>query len=320
MNNRWRWSRALLILIIAIIVFWQRTAAGELNVYHARALAVMGHDNLAGREILEEIACGRGAGIHYLQAEGNIAPVAGMEKIIGVSLSKDRGLLGVFSTGEGKQPVLLAWINTLPLQEVKVIQLDSERSAILIRELLDERFGAYFLSSFYALYNWQDGGLQEIWRKVAANEQQWNKKWLQRGEGWRGVSEQVRTDFSIQDGRLAIRAVCSQTFWSAPAADGPRTTIQSRTLTHTYRWEPSWGTMVMAEGRVNKAASLKERQGNKYVDKLKLEAGEKVAILEDEGLLAWVNPQEPAYLRVKTKNGQTGYILKNCLDFLPERN
>jgi hypothetical protein len=77
--------------------------------------------------------------------------------------------------------------------------------------------------------------------------------------------------------------------------------------------------MVMATGALKKTTSLKERHGNKYVDSLKLAAGEQVAVLEDESLQAWVNPQEAAYWRVKTTSGQVGYILKDCLEItLPE--
>jgi hypothetical protein len=320
MDNRWRWLRALLILTVAVIVCWHRCAAMELNVYEARALAVMGHTNLVDREILEKIASGREAGFHYLQAEGDVAPAVGTEKVIGVSLSKDRGLVGIFDCGEPQQPLLLAWCNTLPLQEIKIVELEKGRNAILIRELLDERFGAYFLSSFYSLYKWQDGSLQEIWRKVIANEQQWNRKWLLRGEGWQGVSEQAEADFGLQDGRLVVRTICKQTYWSAPAAAAPRTTLQSRTLTQTYRWEPDWQAMVMARGCLSKATSLMERRGNKYVDSMKLSAGEQVAVLEDEGLQSWINSQEAAYWRVKTKSGQVGYILKECLDIIAMEN
>ena len=312
----WLWIRALVILAIATFVFWQRTATGQPGPYEARELAVMGQEARGGQEILEDLAQGRGAGVYNLQAEGDVTPAAGVEKIIGVTLSKDKGLLGVFCQEDG-QMVLLTTLNTLPLQELKVVQLETGRNAILIRELLDERFGAYFLSSFYALYTWEDGKLQEIWRKVAGNEERWNKKWLAGGEGWQGVSEQVTTDFTRSEGKLAIKAISNQIFWSAPAADGPRTKIQSRTITHTYRWEPAWGSMVMAQGRVNATTSLKERQGNKYTDRFKLAAGEQVAVLEDEDLLAWLQPQEPAYWRIKTKNGQVGYILKTYLDLLP---
>ncbi|KYH33514.1 hypothetical protein [Neomoorella mulderi] len=315
MDNRWRWLRALIILAVAAFIFWQRAASGQVNVYEARALAVMGQNSKEGREILKELAEGRKPGVYHLQAEGDIAPAAGTEKIIGVTVSKDRGLLGIFST-PGSQPVMLDCIDTLPLQEVKVVQLEAGRNAILIRELLDERFGAYFLSSFYTLYTWQGEGLQEIWRKVAGNEERWHKKWLDQGEGWQGVSEQVTTDFTREEGRLAIKTISSQTLWSAPAATGPRTKIQSRTVTHTYRWEPAWGAMVMAVGRVNKATSLKERQGNKYADRLNLAAGEEVAVLEDEDLLSWLKPGEPSYWRVKTKSGRVGYVLKGHLDLL----
>ncbi|MDK2816354.1 MAG: hypothetical protein PWR22_983 [Moorella sp. (in: firmicutes)] len=318
MGNRWRWLRSLIIIAVAAVVFWQRATTGEVNVYEARALAVMGQDSKEGREILQELAEGRKIGVYHLQAEGDIAPAEGTEKIIGVTISKDRGLLGIFST-PGSQPVMLACLNTLPLQEVKVVQLEAGRNAILIRELLDERFGGYFLSSFYALYSWQGEGLQEIWRKVAGNEERWHNKWLDQGEGWQGVSEQVMIDFTRVEGRLVIKTISSQTIWSAPEATGPRTKIQSRTVTHTYRWEPAWGAMVMAVGRVNKTTSLKERQGNKYVDRLKLAAGEEVAVLEDEDLLSWLKPGEPSYWRVKTGTGggQVGYVLKSHLDLLP---
>ncbi|WP_258358752.1 hypothetical protein [Moorella sulfitireducens (nom. illeg.)] len=318
MDNRRRWLRALIILALAAVVFWQRVADGEVNVYEARALAVMGRNTGEGREILQELAEGRKIGIYHLQAEGDIAPAAGTEKIIGVTVSKDRGLLGVFSNPEGRQ-VMLACLDTLPLQEVKVVQLETGRNAVLIRELLDERFGSYFLSSFYVLYSWQGEGLQEIWRKVAGNEERWNKKWLDQGEGWQGVSEQVTTNFTREEGRLIIKTISSQTLWSAPEATGPRTNIQSRTVTHTYRWEPAWGAMVMAVGRVNKVTPLKERVGNKYVDLLNLPAGEEVAVLEDEDLLSWLKAGEPSYWRVKTRGGQVGYILKPHLDVLPGR-
>jgi hypothetical protein len=318
MSNRWRWLRAMLILAAAALVFWQRTAAGQMNAYEARALAVMGATSQGGREILQELAEGRRVGVYHLQAEGDIAPAAGVEKIIGVSLTKDRGMLGIFNPGKG-QPAMLYCLETLPLQELKVVQLETGRNAVLIRELLDERFGAYFLSSFYALYTWQGDGLQEIWRKVAGNEEQWNRQWLDEGQGWQGVSEQVTADFTRKDGRLAITTISNQTLWSAPAAGGPRTRVQARTVTHTYRWEPAWGAMVMAVGRINSATALKVRQGNKYSDQLQLAAGAEVAVLEDEDLLAWLRAGEPSYWRVKARNGQAGYVLKSFVDLSPGR-
>ncbi|MEW8957879.1 MAG: hypothetical protein AB2448_02015 [Moorella sp. (in: firmicutes)] len=313
MDNRRRWFRALIILALAATIFWQRTDAGKINAYEARALAVMGEGSREGRELLQEIAEGRKTGVYHLQAEGDIVPNAGTEKVIGLTVSKDRGLLGVFGT-EGNRQVMLACLDTLPLQEVKVVQLEAGQNAVLIRELLDERFGGYFLSSFYALYNWQGNGLQEIWRKIAGNEERWQKKWLEQGEGWQGVSEQVTTDFSRENGRLVIKTVSSQTLWSAPEANGPRTNLQSRTVAHTYRWEPAWGAMVMAVGKVNQTTPFKERRGNKYIDVFNLPSGEEVAVLEDEDLLAWLKAGEPSYWRVKTRTGRVGYVLKSHVD------
>lgn len=315
MKTLWLWARTVIIIVLAVFVYCQRTAGGYFSTYEARALTVMGQVNTEGKEILQELACGRGAGIYHLVAEGDIVPGGGPEKVIGVSISKDRGVLGVFDTS-GEHPVLMAYLNTLPLQEVKIIQLENGRNAVLIRELLDERVGAYFFTSFYALYNWHRDDLQEIWRKVISNEQQWNRRWFEQGDGWKGVSEQVETGFSRENGRLAIKSICSQTLWSAPSVDGLRTTIRSRTLTHTYRWEPEWNAMVMAEGRLNKEAGIKVRQGNKYVESFKLKAGEKVAITEDENLLSWIDSKEPSYWRVKTKSGETGFVTKNCIDIV----
>ncbi|MDK2821317.1 MAG: hypothetical protein PWP31_1282 [Clostridia bacterium] len=321
MGNKRYWLRAIIILILAGFVFYNRTSGSHPSTYEARAMAVMSQevqkqDVKKGEEILKDLACGRGAGIYHFQAEGDLTPNAGIEKIIGVTISKDRGLVGIFSNNQD-QPVMLTYINTLPIQEVKVIRLENGHNAVLVRELLDERFGAYFLSSFYVLYTWEGHGLKEVWRKVVGNEERWNKKWFNQGKGWQGVTEKVATDFSHKDGKLLIKTISNQTLWASEDVNSSRKNVRSRTVTHTYCWNPAWGAMVMAEGRVSKNTSLKIRQGNKYIDKQKLKAGEKVAILEEEDLLSWLKPGEPAYWRVKTKNGQVGYILKSEIDYLP---
>ncbi|HHP50824.1 MAG TPA: SH3 domain-containing protein [Moorella mulderi] len=92
--------------------------------------------------------------------------------------------------------------------------------------------------------------------------------------------------------------------------------MRTRTLRRLYRWDPSWKAMILYTARLNQAASLKEFQGNKYVEVLPLAAGQEVAVLEEEDLASFINPSLPPYCRIKTRQGQVGYVLKSHLDFL----
>lgn len=284
------------------------------TAYEAWALAVMALKEVEVEDLLHQLLKGEKGGIYHFRAEGDVAPEPGQEVIIGASLSKDQGILGIFSLAGG-QPRLLAWLSTLPLQELKVIQLESGRQGILIRELLDERFGAYFCTSFYTIYLHQDGAYQEIWRKVLSNEERWQKKWLGQGEGWQGVKDKVEVDFAWEKGRLVIKTREKRIFWEGPDPGAPPLTSRERSLARVYRWEPRWKAIILGEGEAQEETALHIRQGTQYIPREKLAVGEKLAILEEEEV--WGLDKTPAgdYYRVKTAAGQVGFVLKKAVKF-----
>ncbi|MGI9952592.1 hypothetical protein V3F56_09555 [Moorellaceae bacterium AZ2] len=284
------------------------------TAYEARALAVMAAGEVAPEELLQQLLQGPKEGIHYFRAEGDVAPEPGQEVIIGVSLSKDQGALGIFSLAGG-QPRLLARLTTLPVQELKVIELEPGRQGILLRELLDERFGAYFYTAFYTLYLYQDGACQEIWRKVLSNEERWQKKWLGLGEGWQGLKDTVEVEFAREQGKLVIKTREKRVFWEGPESGSPPAETRERSWARVYRWEPRWTAIILGEGMLEEEAFLQARQGNRYVPLEKLAAGERLAVLDEEEVWSAEGGAATQFYRVKTAAGKVGFVFKEAVKF-----
>ncbi|MBE3581626.1 MAG: hypothetical protein IMW96_08360 [Thermoanaerobacteraceae bacterium] len=284
------------------------------TAYEARALAVMACEGAATEELLEQILRGeREEGGHF-RVEGDVAPEPGREIIVGASLSKDRGAVGIFSMA-GEQPRLLASLATLPLQEIKVVEIEPGLCGILLRELLDERFGAYFYTVFYTLYTYEEGACREIWRKVVSNEESWQKKWLGGGEGWQGVKDTAEVEFAREDGRLVIKTRETRVLWEGPEPGGSPTGTRERSWARVYRWEPRWKAMILGEGVVEEDTFLQARQGNRYVPLEKLAAGERLAILDEEEGWDAMGGAAAEFYRVKTAAGSVGFVGKEAVSF-----
>ncbi|SMB90358.1 hypothetical protein SAMN00808754_0283 [Thermanaeromonas toyohensis ToBE] len=302
---------------LAFIFFWLVLfpLPSARTPYEARALAVWSASGEEIVQMLKKIIEGEAGGIEVFKTQGDLAPLPGQEVVIGVNLSKDRGVLGLFSSAS-YSPQLLAYLAILPMEEIKILKLEPGREGVLVREVLDERFGAYFYTSFYALYLYQEGAWQEVWRKVIKNDERWPKKWVGRGEGWEGIKDKVDVEFSWEGGRLMARTQESRVFWEGPRPDAPATYTRERALARVYRWEPSWGALVLAQGKIKRLTALKGQEGNRYIERGQLKPGEKVAILDEEEAWGWVpHVGEASQLyRVKTAAGHVGYVSKEDVE------
>lgn len=311
---------------LAFIFFWLVLIPlpSVWTPYEARALAVWSASEEEIVQILKKIMEGEAGGIKVFKTQSDLAPLPGQEVVVGAKLSKDRGVLGLFSLSS-RSPQLLTYLAILPMEELKILKLEPGREGVLTREVLEERFGAYFYTSFYALYVYQEGVWQEVWRKVIKNDERWQKKWVDRGEGWEGIKDKVEVEFSWEGGRLLAKTQETRVFWEGLHPDAPATFTRERTLARVYRWDPRWGALVLAEGEIRRLADLKEQQGNRYVGKGQLRPGEKVAILDEEEAWGWafhVGEASQLY-RVKTAAGHVGYVSKEDVevykDFLGPR-
>ncbi|MCG0277157.1 MAG: SH3 domain-containing protein [Thermanaeromonas sp.] len=279
--------------------------------YEARGLAVATTSGEEIAQILKEIVQGETSGIKFFKTEGDLAPLPGKEVVIGANLSKDRGVLGLFSLASSP-PQLLTYRAILPVEEVKVLKLEPGREGVLVREVLEERFGAYFLTRFYSLYVYQEGAWQEAWRKVIDNDEKWQKKWVGRGEGWEGIKDKVEVEFNWEGGRLVARTQEIRVFWEGPHPEHPPTSTKERALARLYKWEPKWGALILGEGEVGRPCDLKEQKGGRYVKMGQLKPGERVAILDEEEAWGWTAYMGEAtqLYRIKTLSGSTGYVTK----------
>lgn len=292
--------------------------------YEARALAVLSASGEEIAQILKKIMQGEAEGVKVFKTEGDLAPLPGKEIVVGASLSKDLGVLGLFSLASSS-PQLLTYLAILPVEELKILKLEPGREGVLAREVLEERFGAYFHTRFYSLYIYQEGAWQETWRKVIDNDERWQKKWVGRGEGWEGVRDKVEVEFDWEGGRLVARTRESRVFWEGPHPEHPATSTRERTLARIYRWEPRWEALILAEGEISRPTDLKEQRGGKYVKIDRLEPGQKVAILEEEEAWGWTSymGETTQLYRIKALTGRTGYVAKEDVkiyrDFLRPR-
>lgn len=306
----------LAAIIFYAALFRNNPLKGVPTPYEAQSMAVMVFPEVEAEDLLYRLLLkGEKAEFNHFRTEGDVAPEPGQEVIIGVTLSKDRGTLGIFSVA-GDQPRLLEQLSTLPLQGLQVIELEPGRQGILVRELLDESFGAYFCTSFYTLYLYQDGGYQEVWRKVVSNEERWPKKWLGQGEGWQGIKDEVEIDFVRDKGRLVIKTREKRIVWEGPEPGAAPLTGRERFLARVYCWEPRWCAIILAEGEVQEETVLYLRQGARYIPQEKLAVGEKLAVLEEEEVWGGDSTPAGAYYRVKTTRGQVGFVGKKALKFL----
>jgi len=78
------------------------------------------------KAFLKELAGGGRQDIYHLYLEGQFAPGGDEDRIVGVTLSKDRAVLGIFKKqGATLQP--LGFVVTLPLEELRLVSLEGKR-------------------------------------------------------------------------------------------------------------------------------------------------------------------------------------------------
>lgn len=314
-KRRWMGFGALVCLASALLgsLFFIRSPRSlRPTAYEAGALAVMVSEGVVPGELLEQVLREESGEGRRFRVEGDVAPEPGPEIIVGANLSKDRGVLGIFSPAT-EPPKLLASLTTLPLQEIKIIEIEPGLRGILLRELLDERFGAYFYTVFYTLYLYEGGACREVWRKAVSNEEYWQKRWLGGGDGWQGLKDAVEVEFDRKDGKLVIKTRETRVLWEGPEPGGPFTGIRERSWARAYRWDPRWKAVILGEGTVEEDTFLQARQGNRYVPMERLVAGARLAVLDEEEVWDPQGRSAAGFYRVKTAAGLVGLVAKKAV-------
>jgi len=176
-------------LFLAFCTYWYRVQGNVVSCW-GKMEQPLDPPREEEKALLKELAGGGRQDIYHLYLEGQFAPGGGEDRIVGVTLSKDRAVLGIFKKqGAALQP--FGFVVTLPLEELRLVSLEGEKKALLTRQSLEERLGAYGNYSFYVLYHWEESRLEEIWRQVLVREEAWQKKWLGiKEEGWEGIDRE----------------------------------------------------------------------------------------------------------------------------------
>ncbi|MTI49351.1 hypothetical protein [Sporosalibacterium faouarense] len=230
------------------------------------------------------------------------------ELVIVMNLSKDEGIIGIYKLKDDKYVYEnkikdLAFIeNVEPLEDAL-----NNRVFLVIEELLDESFGAYFIDDYIRIFTLIDEDYEEVYRESMEYEAFYYEKWFDpsiENPKWYRLNENNLIDYmSVDNGTIVINTAKSLAkYESQPTEDDSipedfqLATDKSFELTSI--WNENYQYFLQGVGKI--------KNSNKIV-----------GIIEDssQSVESLMNSQDNHY-KVIDKNGKINYIDEKDLELL----
>lgn len=230
------------------------------------------------------------------------------ELIITLNLSKDEGVIGIYKLQDDKY-IYQNKIDALTYIEdvTSITEPLSNRVFIIIEEVLDESFGAFFVDNFVRVYTKIDDSYKEVYRQSFNYEAFYYEKWTNpsiENPKWYRLNEKSVIDFVTRDdGKVAIYVSKNLSKYQSPETEDDSipnnfTLVTEKSLDITSLWNDNYLYFLQGIGKIKKNSEVVGIIENSYqtVDSL-------------------LNSKEK-YYKVINKNGKINYIKAEELEIL----
>lgn len=187
--------------------------------------------------------------------QANVTEDAKEELIVAVNLSKDLAAMAVYSPINQEYVYKAAIKDLLPIKKLSFIKVPNEDFNFLVTEqLLDERFGAFFIDQFLEIYLFENDGFTSVFKKSKYLQEVYNLKWIDpsaSNDQWVKIIENNAIDFEENKG-LNIEVSISREKLTAQNQFMPKEseykTVEKIATTEIYYWSPKFSHFIIFEG------------------------------------------------------------------------
>ncbi|TZE81935.1 hypothetical protein [Calorimonas adulescens] len=245
------------------------------------------------------------------------------EIIIGISLPPDSSLLSILEPNNGKKQYYIYYTTTdlAPINSIKLFTLPFyDKSLILLKETLDESFGAFFKSTINEIFIWNNSKLEEAWNGTEKYTAYWNTAWDENNpeNKWIKLKEDAIISMSQDNTLISVHSyqayMESNTLDENIPEDDTFKTVKQRKLSSTYHWDNESMRYIRGYANLNSNTDLYDYDGINFIKKKELSNGETVKLIQDLNELAdnLIN-NNLNYYKVLTSTGLIGYISKEAI-------
>lgn len=155
-------------------------------------------------------------GLKVIIKKGDVYPTPGQELFVALSAGKDNGVIAVYALQSGGYDLIDKISNLVPITGLTFVELpEYPLKALVVKEYLDERVGAFFQNSTVSIFAWKKT-LHKVWEGESFHEEVWNTAWEGKEPGWIKLEEKVKIKF-VNPGE--IERIVETKYWQAKAGE-----------------------------------------------------------------------------------------------------
>lgn len=187
--------------------------------------------------------------------QANVTESAEKELIVTLNLSKDLAAIAVYSPINQEYVYKTAIKNILPIKKLSFLKVpNKEFNFIVTEQLLDERFGAFFIEQFLEIYLFENNCFNSVFKKSIYLEEVYSLKWIDPSaddDHWVKIIENNIIDIK-ENAKLSIEVSSYKKKLAATSQFIPKAseykTVEEITTAETYYWSTKFSHFVIFEG------------------------------------------------------------------------
>ncbi|ABR49208.1 hypothetical protein Amet_3068 [Alkaliphilus metalliredigens QYMF] len=193
----------------------------------------------------------------YIQIDIYTAAVLPQEieqVIIALTLSKDRGIVAIYSASNNGYTLHSAITNLAPVTDIQFIENPSDGlHMMVVEQLLEEQFGSFFQEKFIHVYLHDSHEFKNVWQKTLYYDEIYKQEWLDPAAPddlwYRAIEETIIDYVTIDTLRINISTTLKK--YTTHSQDfPPKDQFQledSDSFTRSYYWSADYNTFILGE-------------------------------------------------------------------------
>ena len=185
---------------------------------------------------------------------GHILPNSNSQLLVALNLSKDQAVLAVYDFINDAYVYNTKIEGLTPIEAIEFVNFEAANNDyLIIKQVIDERLGAFFFEKYMEVYLFDNNSFQKVWNKTLFYEETYKEIWVNPNANetlWNKIQEETLVDFVIGS-PLKINTVTSYKKMVAQGKEMPKpsqfTIQQSNTHKNSYYWNSSYNTFILAE-------------------------------------------------------------------------
>lgn len=195
--------------------------------------------------------------IEYMELQlyrGQVLPNNYSQLLVAINLSKDQAVVAIYNYINDNYIYNTSIMDLAPIESLQLIPYEAAQyDYIVINQVLDERFGAFFFNKYMEIYLHLENGFKKVWHKSTFYEETYKEVWMNPKADetiWNRVQEETLVDFIIGT-PLRINTITSYKKMVADSRGMPQPSefkvVDANTYKYSYYWHHDYNSFIMAE-------------------------------------------------------------------------